>query len=96
MAAHGSFLQSGLQPQMVLTTGQDAEVFHVVSTRMFACSKMCSSECGQATLCKQKQKGKEKEKNETLKKIVFSAEVKHLSNLFTLLTRKTLQYTEIC
>uniref|UniRef100_A0A3Q3WFC8 Hepatocyte growth factor receptor n=1 Tax=Mola mola TaxID=94237 RepID=A0A3Q3WFC8_MOLML len=25
VAAHGSFLQSGLQPQMVLTTGQDAE-----------------------------------------------------------------------
>lgn len=33
VAAHGFFLQSGLQPQMVLTTGQDAEVFHVVSTR---------------------------------------------------------------
>lgn len=31
MAAHGLFLQSGLQPQMVLTTGQDAAVFHVVS-----------------------------------------------------------------
>ncbi|XP_041794946.1 hepatocyte growth factor receptor isoform X2 [Chelmon rostratus] len=29
VAAHGFFLQSGLQPQMVLTTGQDAEVFHV-------------------------------------------------------------------
>ncbi|XP_040019328.2 hepatocyte growth factor receptor [Gasterosteus aculeatus] len=29
VSAHGSFLQSGLQPQMVLTTGQDAEVFHV-------------------------------------------------------------------
>uniref|UniRef100_A0A674N7B4 receptor protein-tyrosine kinase n=1 Tax=Takifugu rubripes TaxID=31033 RepID=A0A674N7B4_TAKRU len=29
VAAHGLFLQSGLQPQMVLTTGQDAEVFHV-------------------------------------------------------------------
>ncbi|XP_068169012.1 hepatocyte growth factor receptor isoform X2 [Antennarius striatus] len=29
MAAHGFFLQSGLQPQMVLTTSQDAEVFHV-------------------------------------------------------------------
>uniref|UniRef100_A0A674P9T4 receptor protein-tyrosine kinase n=1 Tax=Takifugu rubripes TaxID=31033 RepID=A0A674P9T4_TAKRU len=26
VAAHGLFLQSGLQPQMVLTTGQDAEV----------------------------------------------------------------------
>lgn len=33
VAAHGFFLQSGLQPQMVLTTGQDAEVFHVVSAR---------------------------------------------------------------
>lgn len=32
VAAHGFFLQSGLQPQMVLTTAQDAEVFHVVST----------------------------------------------------------------
>lgn len=31
VSAHGFFLQSGLQPQMVLTTGQDAEVFHVVS-----------------------------------------------------------------
>lgn len=31
VAAHGLFLQSGLQPQMVLTTGQDAAVFHVVS-----------------------------------------------------------------
>ncbi|XP_029009895.1 hepatocyte growth factor receptor [Betta splendens] len=29
VAAHGFFLQSGLQPQMVLTTGQDAAVFHV-------------------------------------------------------------------
>uniref|UniRef100_A0A3Q1FLZ0 Hepatocyte growth factor receptor n=1 Tax=Acanthochromis polyacanthus TaxID=80966 RepID=A0A3Q1FLZ0_9TELE len=29
VSAHGLFLQSGLQPQMVLTTGQDAEVFHV-------------------------------------------------------------------
>ncbi|XP_047452432.1 hepatocyte growth factor receptor isoform X2 [Mugil cephalus] len=29
VSAHGFFLQSGLQPQMVLTTGQDAEVFHV-------------------------------------------------------------------
>lgn len=29
VAAHGLFLQSGLQPQMVLTTGQDAAVFHV-------------------------------------------------------------------
>uniref|UniRef100_A0A671VB69 receptor protein-tyrosine kinase n=1 Tax=Sparus aurata TaxID=8175 RepID=A0A671VB69_SPAAU len=29
VAAHGFFLQSGLQPQMVLTTGQDEEVFHV-------------------------------------------------------------------
>ncbi|XP_051238147.1 hepatocyte growth factor receptor isoform X2 [Dicentrarchus labrax] len=29
VAAHGFHLQSGLQPQMVLTTGQDAEVFHV-------------------------------------------------------------------
>ncbi|CAN9499011.1 unnamed protein product [Ophioblennius macclurei] len=29
LSAHGFFLQSGLQPQMVLTTGQDAEVFHV-------------------------------------------------------------------
>ncbi|XP_053742394.1 hepatocyte growth factor receptor isoform X1 [Synchiropus splendidus] len=29
ISAHGFFLQSGLQPQMVLTTGQDAEVFHV-------------------------------------------------------------------
>ncbi|XP_028442004.1 hepatocyte growth factor receptor isoform X2 [Perca flavescens] len=29
VSAHGSFLQSGLQPQMVLTTGQDAEVFQV-------------------------------------------------------------------
>ncbi|KAM3610086.1 uncharacterized protein V6R79_025096 [Siganus canaliculatus] len=29
VTAHGFFLQSGLQPQMVLTTGQDAEVFHV-------------------------------------------------------------------
>ncbi|XP_034542521.1 hepatocyte growth factor receptor [Notolabrus celidotus] len=29
VAANGFFLQSGLQPQMVLTTGQDAEVFHV-------------------------------------------------------------------
>uniref|UniRef100_A0A7N6FBQ6 Hepatocyte growth factor receptor n=1 Tax=Anabas testudineus TaxID=64144 RepID=A0A7N6FBQ6_ANATE len=28
VSAHGFFLQSGLQPQMVLTTGQDAEVFH--------------------------------------------------------------------
>lgn len=33
MAAQGLFLQSGLQPQMVLTTGQDAEVFHVVSNK---------------------------------------------------------------
>lgn len=33
VAAHGLFLQSGLQPQMVLTTGQDAEVFHVVSNK---------------------------------------------------------------
>lgn len=31
VAAQGLFLQSGLQPQMVLTTGQDAAVFHVVS-----------------------------------------------------------------
>ncbi|XP_032378784.1 hepatocyte growth factor receptor [Etheostoma spectabile] len=29
VSAHGFFLQSGLQPQMVLTTGQEAEVFHV-------------------------------------------------------------------
>ncbi|XP_029378510.1 hepatocyte growth factor receptor isoform X2 [Echeneis naucrates] len=29
VSAHGFFLQSGLQPQMVLTTGQDAKVFHV-------------------------------------------------------------------
>ncbi|XP_029290542.1 hepatocyte growth factor receptor isoform X2 [Cottoperca gobio] len=29
VSAHGFFLQSGLQPQMVLTTAQDAEVFHV-------------------------------------------------------------------
>uniref|UniRef100_H3DF53 Hepatocyte growth factor receptor n=1 Tax=Tetraodon nigroviridis TaxID=99883 RepID=H3DF53_TETNG len=29
VVAHGLFLQSGLQPQMILTTGQDAEVFHV-------------------------------------------------------------------
>ncbi|KAL7402401.1 hypothetical protein ABVT39_014453 [Epinephelus coioides] len=29
VSAHGFFLQSGLQPQMVLTTGQDAQVFHV-------------------------------------------------------------------
>uniref|UniRef100_A0A8C9ZF29 Hepatocyte growth factor receptor n=1 Tax=Sander lucioperca TaxID=283035 RepID=A0A8C9ZF29_SANLU len=29
VSAHGFFLQSGLQPQMVLTTDQDAEVFHV-------------------------------------------------------------------
>ncbi|KAL6106266.1 met [Pungitius sinensis] len=29
VSAHGLFLQSGLQPQMVLTTGHDAEVFHV-------------------------------------------------------------------
>ncbi|KAF7223929.1 hepatocyte growth factor receptor [Nothobranchius furzeri] len=29
VSAHGSFLQSGLQPQMVLTTGQDDAVFHV-------------------------------------------------------------------
>ncbi|XP_042352020.1 hepatocyte growth factor receptor isoform X2 [Plectropomus leopardus] len=29
VSAHGFFLQSGLQPQMVLTTGQDAEVFYV-------------------------------------------------------------------
>ncbi|KAM6937599.1 hepatocyte growth factor receptor [Xenentodon cancila] len=29
VSAHGFFLQSGLQPQMVLTTGQDAAVFHV-------------------------------------------------------------------
>ncbi|XP_035012695.2 hepatocyte growth factor receptor [Hippoglossus stenolepis] len=29
LSAHGFFLQSGLQPQMVLTTAQDAEVFHV-------------------------------------------------------------------
>ncbi|KAM4573611.1 hepatocyte growth factor receptor isoform 2-T2 [Odontesthes bonariensis] len=30
VSAHGFFLQSGLQPQMVLTTGQDAAVFHVI------------------------------------------------------------------
>ncbi|XP_054631731.1 hepatocyte growth factor receptor isoform X2 [Dunckerocampus dactyliophorus] len=29
LSAHGFFLQSGLQPQMVLTTVQDAVVFHV-------------------------------------------------------------------
>ncbi|XP_020492890.2 hepatocyte growth factor receptor [Labrus bergylta] len=29
VSAHGFFLQSGLQPQMVLTIAQDAEVFHV-------------------------------------------------------------------
>ncbi|XP_061750286.1 hepatocyte growth factor receptor [Nerophis ophidion] len=29
LSAHGFFLQSGLQPQMVVTTGQDAVVFHV-------------------------------------------------------------------
>ncbi|XP_031717027.1 hepatocyte growth factor receptor isoform X2 [Anarrhichthys ocellatus] len=29
VSAHGFFLRSGLQPQMVLTTGQDAVVFHV-------------------------------------------------------------------
>ncbi|XP_051917176.1 hepatocyte growth factor receptor [Hippocampus zosterae] len=29
LSAHGFFLQSGLQPQMVLSTGQDAVVFHV-------------------------------------------------------------------
>ncbi|KAM4734033.1 hepatocyte growth factor receptor isoform 3-T3 [Anableps anableps] len=29
VSAHGLYLQSGLQPQMVLTTSQDAEVFHV-------------------------------------------------------------------
>ncbi|XP_041852494.1 hepatocyte growth factor receptor isoform X2 [Melanotaenia boesemani] len=29
VSAHGFHLQSGLQPQMVLTTGQDAAVFHV-------------------------------------------------------------------
>ncbi|KAM7415166.1 hypothetical protein PAMA_019812 [Pampus argenteus] len=29
VSAHGFFLQSGLQPQMVLTTAQDAVVFHV-------------------------------------------------------------------
>ncbi|XP_028306635.1 hepatocyte growth factor receptor isoform X2 [Gouania willdenowi] len=29
VAAYGFFLQSGLQPQMVLKTGQDDEVFHV-------------------------------------------------------------------
>ncbi|KAM9376541.1 hepatocyte growth factor receptor [Pholidichthys leucotaenia] len=29
VSAEGFFLQSGLQPQMVLTTGQDAKVFHV-------------------------------------------------------------------
>lgn len=29
VAAHGFFLQSGLQPQMVLTTSHDAHVFHV-------------------------------------------------------------------
>ncbi|KAM4619365.1 hepatocyte growth factor receptor [Polymixia lowei] len=29
VSAHGFFLQSGLQPQMVLTTAHDAEVFHV-------------------------------------------------------------------
>ncbi|KAI9547517.1 hypothetical protein NQZ68_017070 [Dissostichus eleginoides] len=29
VSAHGFFLQSGLQPQMILSTGQDAEVFHV-------------------------------------------------------------------
>ncbi|XP_057692262.1 hepatocyte growth factor receptor isoform X1 [Corythoichthys intestinalis] len=29
LSAHGFFLQSGLQPEMVLTTGQDAVVFHV-------------------------------------------------------------------
>ncbi|XP_069544459.1 hepatocyte growth factor receptor-like, partial [Brachyistius frenatus] len=29
VSAHGFFLQSGLHPQMVLTTGHDAEVFHV-------------------------------------------------------------------
>lgn len=29
VSAHGFFLQSGLQPQMVLTTSQDAQVFHV-------------------------------------------------------------------
>ncbi|XP_010774309.1 hepatocyte growth factor receptor-like, partial [Notothenia coriiceps] len=31
VSAHGFFLQSGLQPQMILSTGPDAEVFHVVS-----------------------------------------------------------------
>ncbi|XP_013865722.1 hepatocyte growth factor receptor [Austrofundulus limnaeus] len=29
VSAHGSFLQSGLQPQMVLSTGPDSAVFHV-------------------------------------------------------------------
>ncbi|XP_056137712.1 hepatocyte growth factor receptor [Lampris incognitus] len=29
VSAHGFFLRSGLQPQMVLTTAHDAEVFHV-------------------------------------------------------------------
>uniref|UniRef100_A0A672YT21 receptor protein-tyrosine kinase n=1 Tax=Sphaeramia orbicularis TaxID=375764 RepID=A0A672YT21_9TELE len=32
VSAHGFFLQSGLQPQMVLTTSQDAQVFHVNRT----------------------------------------------------------------
>lgn len=31
MTAQGLFLQSGLQPQMVLTTSQHAAAFHVVS-----------------------------------------------------------------
>ncbi|KAM9754586.1 hepatocyte growth factor receptor isoform 2-T2 [Menidia menidia] len=30
VSAHGFFLQSGLQPLMVLSTGQDAAVFHVI------------------------------------------------------------------
>lgn len=44
VAAHGFFLQSGLQPQMVLTTGQDEEVFHVVSTARVSCPKWWQSE----------------------------------------------------
>ena len=44
VAAHGFFLQSGLQPQMVLTTGQDEEVFHVVSTTRVSYPKWWQSE----------------------------------------------------
>lgn len=43
VAAQGLFLQSGLQPQMVLTTGQDAAVFHVVSMNERPEASLCLS-----------------------------------------------------